>query len=336
MEKKKLRAALLGFGSMGHFHASCYPEQKDVELVAVCDIDPAKFDNKSADINIGNSGKTDLTDVRRYLSYEEMVKDGGFDFIDICLPGYLHAEYAIRAMNEGFDVLCEKPMSRYSKQAEEMIKCAESTGRRLMIAQCLRFDPSYEKFRELLLSNEFGELLRLDMRRNSGMPESEWYHDPAKSGGALLDLHLHDTDFINWIFGMPEAVRTCGICRDNDGIDELMTTYIYSDGPVINAESSWCRSSWYCCANAVFRHATVTLENHIVRVIRFYPESRTEEYDFTREHDAYFNEIAAFAAGNTEKCSMYSTRDSIVIAEAEERSARNKGAEIKLKQGMDI
>ena len=124
---KKLKAALIGFGGMGHFHATQYKKQKNCELVAICDIDKKKFEKLSADINLGNSGDADLSNVRQYLSYEDLIKNEKFDFLDICLPCHLHAEYAIRAMKDGYHVLCEKPMARDVKLADQMIEVSEKT-----------------------------------------------------------------------------------------------------------------------------------------------------------------------------------------------------------------
>ena len=132
---RKLRAALIGFGGMGHFHATQYKEQKNCELVAICDIDPEKFKKLSAEINLGNSGVADLSKVHQYLSYEELLKNETFDYLDICLPCHLHAEYAIRAMKDGKHVLCEKPMARDVRLADRMIAVSGKTRKFLMIAQ---------------------------------------------------------------------------------------------------------------------------------------------------------------------------------------------------------
>ena len=328
MMAKKLKAALIGFGGMGHFHAACYAKQKNVELVAVCDIDKKKFEQDKEKINLGESGKTDLSRIAKYLSYEELVKNEKFDLLDICLPGYLHAEYAVRAMKDGFHVLCEKPMARTLAQADRMLRIARETNRKLMIAQCLRFAPNLNQLKELVTHKKYGKLLRLDMRRNGSLPTRKWYRDSAKSGGALLDLHLHDTDYINYLLGVPEAVQTYGIVRDTGGIDDLMTAYQYKNGPVVNSEGSWCKGTWFNSIIAVFQKATVECVGYKQLKI-FRPDAEVEEINFDKNLDPYFNEIAYFAEcilknREPEQCSPQSTRNSIRIAAAEERSARSK------------
>ena len=315
---------------MGHFHANCYRQQKHVELTAICDIDPLSFKQETAEINTGKSEKFDLKTVRTCASYEELRDNVDFDMLDICLPCHLHAKYAIRAMEDGYHVLCEKPMARSSAQADRMIRAAHATGRKLMIAQCVRFAETHNFLKEAYEKKTYGKLLRMDFRRNSAMPAARpWYRDPKKSGGALLDLHLHDTDFIHYMLGMPDAVQTYGIVRDTGGIDDLMTAYQYKkNGPVVNSEGSWCKGSWYCSIIAVFQKATV--EACGFNLLKIYPVGgKPEEIKFEKNSNPYFNEIAYFAEcilkdRNPEQCLPQSTRNSIRIAAAEERSARSR------------
>lgn len=325
---KKLRAALIGFGGMGHFHASCYDKQKSVELVAICDIDRKKLEQEKEKINLGESGKTDLSKVAKYFSYEELVRNARFDMLDICLPCHLHAEYAVRAMKDGYHVLCEKPMARTLAQANRMIRVSRETGRKLMIAQCLRFAPNLNRLKEFVDGKTYGRLLRLDLRRNGSLPKNAWYRDPKKSGGALLDLHLHDTDYVNYLFGIPQSVRTYGIMRDTGGIDDLMTAYQYKkNGPVVNSEGSWCKGAWFNSIIAVFQKATVEAHGFTELKIYFPDQEKPEEVKFEKNTNPYFNEIAYFTEcvvknREVEQCLPRSTRDSIRIAAAEERSAR--------------
>ena len=320
---RKLRAALIGFGGMGHFHATQYKEQKNCELVAICDIDPEKFKKLSAEINLGNSGVADLSKVHQYLSYEELLKNETFDYLDICLPCHLHAEYAIRAMKDGKHVLCEKPMARDVRLADRMIAVSGKTRKFLMIAQCLRFEKTYSTLKKAYDSGKYGKLLRLSMTRCGGAPAQGWYRDVKCSGGAILDLHLHDTDFINYMIGTPDAVLTSGVSRVSGGIDDLMTTYYFKNGPIVNSEGSWCRSKWGCTTVAVFEKAT--LEIAAPKAIVHVDGRKNREIDCSGTN-GYFNEIAYFCEcilknRRPSVASMESTRESIRIVLAEEKSA---------------
>lgn len=331
---KKLKAALLGFGGMGHFHATQYKDQPDCTLIAICDVDRKKFEKLSADINLGNSGEADLASVHQYLSYEEMIRNEKPDLIDICLPCHLHAEYAVRAMKEGFHVISEKPMARTLAQADRMIRVSRETGKQLMIAQCLRFEKTFNALKQAYDSRKYGRLLRMDLRRCSGPAgtKTSWYRDVKCSGGALLDLHLHDTDFVNYVLGTPDAVQTFGVTRVSGGIDDLMSTYFFADGPIVNAEASWCRAEWHTSSVMVFEKATLELEGTRVKISR--TDKPLEVLDCSGKN-GYWSEIAYFVDcilknRKPEQCLPESTRESIRIALAEERSAL-RGRKISLK-----
>ena len=329
MIQKKLKAALIGFGEMGRIHAACYAKQKNVELTAICDIDKKKFEREKETVNPGGNGKTDTSRAEEYGSFHDLFRNADFDILDICLPSHLHAEYAVKAMRAGCHVLCEKPMARTLAQADRMIRTARETDRKLMTAHCLRFAPNFNQLKEFVTDKKYGRLLRLDMRRHSNLPKNPWRRNPAKSGGVLLDLHLHDTDYINWLWGLPEAVQTYGIVRDTGGIDELMTAYLYKkNGPVVNAEGSWCRGTCFSSVTAVFQKATVEAIGFNQLMICREGEE-TEEIRYDRNSNPYFNEIRYFAEcilknREPEQCLPRSTRDSIRIAAAEERSARTR------------
>ena len=287
----------------------------DAEVYAICDCDESAL--KNASLKCPNA--------LVFNNFDDFIKCG-IDGVILCNFFHEHAEYAIRAMKDGYHVLCEKPMARTSADAAKMIETSAKTGKKLMIAQCLRFANNFRKIKEMYDSGKYGKLLRLDMRRNGGLPKKAWYRDPAQSGGALLDLHLHDTDFIQYLLGAPEKVMTFGIERTTGGIDDLMSNYVYaSGGPKVSSEGSWCRGAWYSSTVAVFEKATVDFCDEGVRVCPV--DGKEKIIKVPASPNPYFNEIAYFSEcivknKDVEVCTPESTRLSIVIAEAEEKSAR--------------
>lgn len=324
MNSRKLKAAILGFGCMGHTHAAQYAAQNDVELVAVCDIDPAQLEKDDIELNLGNNGSTDTKSLRKYLSYEKLLKgEPDLDYIDICLPSDLHARYAIRAMRDGYHVLCEKPMALNCRDANRMIKVAEETGKFLMIAQCLRFAEDYAVIKQAVESGEYGKLLRLDMRRLSGFPRSGWFRDVKRSGGALLDLHLHDADFMLYLLGKPAALQSFGVTIASGGIDESITHYFYPNGPFVSAEGSWARGQFEYSLAAVFEQGTLMLKGG--KVLLYQPDKPMQELPLPGKGSPYFHEIAYFAECVLKKrrpeiATPESTRDSIALIFQEEKS----------------
>ncbi len=335
MAKKKLKAAILGFGGMGHCHASQYTDaQKDVELVACCDIDPKQFERTDVALNFGSSGQSDTKLLRKYLSYEELVENekDNVDIIDICLPSYLHCEYAVRAMQDGFHVLCEKPMALNTEDCRKMIRASEKTGKQLMVAQCIRFDNSFLVIKEAYDSGKYGKLLRLSTHRMAGLPGRLWFRDVKLSGGAMMDLHIHDLDFFQYMLGIPESLICYGINVFSGGIDDSVTNYVYRDGTIVTSEGSWARDKWSCAMTAIFENGTIRVE---AGEVFLYQKDKPVKKLKYKAGNCYFNEIAYFArcvktGAKPEKALPESTLNTIRLIELEQKSALAGGRKIRI------
>ena len=181
-------------------------------MVAICDIDEEKFENKflSGNIDVGNA-QYDFSKYRLYTDIDDMLEKEELDIVDIALPTYLHAEVSVKALNKGINVLCEKPMALTVEECRKMIEAAEKNNRKLMVAQCLRFWPEYEYLKECVETKRFGDVLSGYFFRGGSTPKwsyQNWLLKKEKSGGVILDQHIHDVDMINWLFGTPEAVSS--------------------------------------------------------------------------------------------------------------------------------
>jgi len=334
-----IKVGIIGFGGIGHVHASQYPRNPHVQLVAVADICPEKLEARSMQINLGPSGTCDLSGVRTYPSGDELLAREKLDIIDICLPTDLHSEYAIKAMHAGSHVLSEKPMARTIEQADAMLAAARATGRKLMIAQCVRFTPAYELLREACRNGDFGRLLAFSMRRVSPPPgwggAGSWFLDGKRSGGALIDMHIHDTDFANWMLGVPSSVITSGARFRSGAIDNSTTLYFYDGGPVVTGETSWgYAASFHYGFCAIFEQATIETGYRSADVVLTRVGAATETLKLS-DRSQYGAEIDYFidcvrTDREPEKCTGFSARETLRIALAEERSAAAGGERVRL------
>ena len=244
-----LRVGLVGIGFMGRGHLDQYirlmKEGAPVKLVAVCDIDGNKFNNVFIKGNMENvgCGTYDFSPYHCYTDFDEMIANEELDYVDMPLPTYLHSYYAIKAMKAGLNVLCEKPMARTPEQCQMMIDTAKATGKTLMIAQCLRFWPAYETLKHYVDSGELGKPVFARLYRGGSTPAwsyQDWLKDEVRSGGCLLDQHVHDVDTIQWLFGVPEAVSTLGCeALPGAGFDAVSTNYRFPEGFVCTAQDDW-------------------------------------------------------------------------------------------------
>lgn len=325
---KKLKCAVIGCGGLGKGHIKNLQSNPRAELVALCDIDPEQF-TKVVSTNLGQSdAPAELACYRLYTDAEKLLESESLDFVVIALPTYLHEPYTIMALDKGVHVFCEKPMARTWEGCRNMVDAARRNGRQLMIGQCLRFDAAYRTIKDAYEQNTYGKLLRLELTRYSLPPiwgHNNWFMDFARSGGAAMDLHVHDVDFINWLLGRPDSVRSDAI-HVRSGFDCLSTRYYYKDGPVVTATGDWSLPESYGFHPgylAVFEQAAITQDPLGPVVYTGSKEIRPEQLG---SGNKYYDEVDHFIdciESNTASTlmSMESTMQSIEIVTAEMRSA---------------
>jgi predicted dehydrogenase len=123
-------------------------------------------------------------------------------------------------------------------ECDRMVAAARSSGRVLQIGHCIRFWPEYVVTRQLIEGGVYGQAIGASLRRYTAMPAwspDSWFADEKRSGGQPLDLHIHDTDYIHHVFGMPAAVSSVG----DEPQTYISTQYHYPNGPAVVAESTW-------------------------------------------------------------------------------------------------
>jgi len=239
-----IRVGIIGLGGMGNMHFGCYEVTAGAVVVALADVERSRLGAGPSEraIDVGSGGAViDPERHRLYADATELIADPTVDLVDICLPTYLHAEWTIRALEAGKHVLCEKPMAMNSAECEEVLRTASATQGKLMIAQCVRFFPAFDYLRETVDSGRLGSLEQISLWRGGAPPDwswDDWLTDHARSGGQILDLHIHDADFLHYLLGRPRAVFTTAARGFSGGWDLLSTQYVFPDGPVALAEAN--------------------------------------------------------------------------------------------------
>ncbi len=178
-------------------------------------------------------------------SYEDLYSDDRLDAILVCVPTFLHEQFVTKALARKCHVLCEKPLALDAESARRMLAAAKEAGVVFMVSQVLRFWPHYVKIKQLVSEGALGEIRSVSAYRLAKYPPwAEWFRDPAKSGGCLFDLQVHDMDFIYWIMGHPERVRSCGLKSTKGAWDHVGTFLTYANA-VASIESSYMMpASW--------------------------------------------------------------------------------------------
>ena len=242
-----LKVGLVGVGAISGAHISGWADYNGAELVAVCDIRPEQMEK--------------VEGVNKYTSFDEMMENEELDIVDICLPTFLHAEYAIKAMEKGKHVLCEKPISLNIDDVDRIYGTAERMNVKFMVAQVLRFWPEFEYIKELYENNKYGKLLSGHMYRLSSMPRSSWdgwMTDEKRSGFTPYDLHIHDLDFLVYAFGVPKDIKSYRSKKPDQ--DYINVAYDFGDF-FVNAESSWYASPYPFTAQFRFQFEDAIISN---------------------------------------------------------------------------
>lgn len=221
-----IRVGMIGIGFIGWIHWLAYHRLGGVRVAAICESIPERRagDWRAIKGNFGPPGEqVDLSGVNIYANVDELVRDPEVDLVDVALPTSLHADVAVRALEAGKHVFCEKPMALRLADCERMTAAAKKANRLLMIGHVLPFFPEYDWARQVIRSGNYGRVLGGAFRRVIADPT--WIKDfwsPERIGGPMLDLHVHDAHFIRLVFGMPQEVTTSGRLRD--GLPEFWHT----------------------------------------------------------------------------------------------------------------
>ncbi|MCZ8511828.1 Gfo/Idh/MocA family oxidoreductase [Paenibacillus filicis] len=338
-----LRIGLIGLGFMGRAHLENYlrleREGADIYVAALCDVDPGKLEGQSSGGNLdAGSSAIDFSRFVKYTSLSEMLEKEQLDMVDITLPTFLHREVAVQCLNSGVHVLCEKPMALNSEDCEAMIEASERKGKLLMIGHCLRFWPAYVYLKDVVDTGTFGQAMSGYFYRGGSTPTwGGWLTQREKSGGAMVDMHIHDTDVINWVFGMPQEVSShARIIIPGSGYDVVSTHYKYADGKVINAQADWTLQGDYGFEMAYrvnFERGNLVFSANELKV------NPNDAPGFVAELSpelGYYYQLRYFVESVIQQrpvttASPASTMDSIRILEAELESADRKGEWITVK-----
>jgi predicted dehydrogenase len=232
-----IHVGIAGIGFMGVTHFTSWGQVPGAKVTAISTRNPKRLAGDWSDIkgNFGDSGGVqDLSGISRHQEIQGLLNDEAVDLIDLCLPTPLHPQWAIAAMEAGKHVVVEKPIALTVAEADRMIEAAQRTGRLLFVAQVLRFWPQWTFLKQAVESGRFGSLTALNLKRIISVPT--WTRDFGASGGPLIDLHIHDVDFILYLLGKPDAVSSSGLCRQGV-VTYASSLYHYEGGAVVSCQS---------------------------------------------------------------------------------------------------
>ena len=328
-----LRIGIAGFGFMGRMHYKCWRAIGGAEVAAICDVNPNIVeDTKKAVGNIGETEAVDFTKVKLYRDFGKMLKGEKLDAVSITLPTCLHPDYSIKALKAGVHVLCEKPMALNTRACERMIEGAERSGKILQIGHCVRFWPEYAEAKKIVDSGKFGKVIAATFQRLGSAPTwsiDNWFLDENRSGGVVLDLHIHDTDYVQYLFGTPVAVCSFTAKSSTGQLLHIVTQYLYDDDKVVTAEGGWAMMPTFgfeMSFNIAMEKATIVYDLTRQTMFKVYPAKGNPFTPEVEKGDGYLRQTEYFVKlirGETVEpvLTLHQSRDSVKIVEAEKKSA---------------
>ncbi len=225
-----LRVGIIGTGTMGNTHAEGWAHTP-ATLSGFYSLDADRAQNLA-----------DQFGGRAYATLDALLND--VDVVDICAPTDRHHDLILAAAAAGKAIVCEKPLARTYAQARAAVEACEAAGVPLLVAHVVRFFPQYAHAHAVVSRGDIGRVAVVRLTRCSFQPqlgEGNWFLDPARSGGMMLDLMIHDFDYARWVAGEVVSVYARGVRATTPAAatDYALAILTHADGAISNIEGGW-------------------------------------------------------------------------------------------------
>ena len=217
---------------MGRVHSKAFQEMEGVRLIGVAEPDPQRRAQAEQDLGVDTfAGAQDLLGIE------------ALDLVDICVPTYLHSAVFQEALKARKHIFCEKPLARTWEEGEQILDLARGYPGKIGIGHVVRFMPQYLGIRNSVLAGEIGQAAVVrTFRGGARFPRGwqDWFSDFELSGGGILDLTIHDLDYLRWLFGEVERVYAKTTReRSPARLEYALIILRFKNGVIAHVEGSW-------------------------------------------------------------------------------------------------
>lgn len=290
---------IAGFGFMGQTHALNICRNPKLKLVGIVDaVDPhLLLKRPSGNLDIDMVTADMIKDVRHFTALPEAIKAVRPYAVVVATPTMLHYEFGKVALEAGCSLFMEKPMCLEVAKCEELVSLACAKGLIFMAGHCVRFSPAFKILEGRVKDGSLGAMQYLHMSRYAGVPGWGCWRDPevsAKSGGAMFDMAIHDTDCARSLFGEPDEVSMMPYLRERFGLMVVDSIWKYKKGPLVRIEAGFLEPSclpFHRDFTAVFEKGTLYCD---MNGLSLCVDKTVTKLDCTGE-DGYVAEMKAFA-----------------------------------------
>jgi UDP-N-acetylglucosamine 3-dehydrogenase len=227
---RPLNVAILGAGNMGNCLAKAFGKIPGIALKYVYSRTPPHAQSLAEQVNAVPLDRTD-----------RIFEDPALDAVVLCLPTPTRLETVQAGVRANKHIFCEKPLALTETMAQELSRLLSGYTKTVMVGQVLRFFWEYSRIRDMVRSGQLGRIGTVRLSRCVGFPGSDsWFADPSKSGGVILDLLIHDIDFLLWTFGEVKQVYAKSLTYSQQGcLDYALVILEMGSGALAHLEGSW-------------------------------------------------------------------------------------------------
>jgi predicted dehydrogenase len=225
-----IKVGIIGAGGMGIDHAACISKVNDVKIAAISDINSIKAETLAKTYNA------------EVIDTDAVINSNNIDVVFICVPTSSHANLVIKSAKAGKHVFVEKPLARTLNEGREMLQATKKV--KFMVGHILRFFPEYSTIKRIVDKGTIGKPGIVRTTRAGKFPGA-WYLAIEHGAGVVLDLLIHDIDFLRWCFGDVKRVYAKGlIYKKLSDIDYALVTIRFKNGIIAHVEGSWAHKLW--------------------------------------------------------------------------------------------
>jgi predicted dehydrogenase len=320
---EELKVGVIGYGYIAKIHMAILKIFSNVKVTSV-------FSRTEKKVR-GHRG------ISFYKDYNKMLEKEKLDIAMITTPTHTHQEISCACAEKGIDIFLEKPMARNMIECDKIIDSMNENNVRLFVGHNLRFWQTYANVKNYLEkdNSEIGTIQAISSKRISTFPWSKWFADQKKSGGVILDLSIHDIDYVLWILGTPMSVSCKASKINRYGMNlfgESITNLNYQNVKA-ECEASWAKPEDF---ELLMRTKIIGSDGYIeFDEEEIYNREDLQMEDMYKSANAYYNQLEHFfdVIVNREKSFLISpneAKQAVKVCLASIKSAENEGKEFYL------
>ncbi|MFM7495678.1 MAG: Gfo/Idh/MocA family protein [Candidatus Nanopelagicus sp.] len=229
----KLKVGVVGGAFAGSLHAQGWLKTNRAEIVAMAAPSQATRDSFTKAFNC-----------KAYKTAQEMIDSESLDVICLTLPNLYHKELTLLAASKGIHVVCEKPLAINLSDAQAMVAATNKAGVKLLYAEQIIFAPRYQKVKELIDNNSFGQIVHISHRERHGGPHAKWFRDKSLSGGGVtMDMAIHGIGLISHLLKPAKIThvyaRIITVDKSSPVDDHSLITLEFDNNVLATVDASW-------------------------------------------------------------------------------------------------